>query len=152
MSKLGMNAKLYFAAAVFTAADAAAVTGASLTVMSNVTDVTLNLETGEANATTRANNGWEATLSTLKNGSVEFEMIWEPADAGFAAVLAAWLASTPIGLVILDGPTGTAGNQGPAGNFSVTNFTRTEPLKEAIKAKVTLKPASQMQWFVDATA
>lgn len=34
----------------------------------------LNLEKGEADVTTRANNGWRATKGTLKEGSIEFEM------------------------------------------------------------------------------
>ena len=49
-------------------------------------DLTLNLETGEADITTRANNGWRATLATLKDGSIEFEMLWETRDAGFNAL------------------------------------------------------------------
>ncbi|MHB8973306.1 MAG: hypothetical protein ACYC3X_24050 [Pirellulaceae bacterium] len=43
----------------------------------NVRDVTLSLETGEADATTRGNNGWRATVATLKDGSVEFDMVWD---------------------------------------------------------------------------
>jgi hypothetical protein len=35
----------------------------------NVRDVTLNLETGEADVTTRANSGWKQTFATLKDGS-----------------------------------------------------------------------------------
>lgn len=43
--------------------------------------------------TTRANNGWRATAGTLKEGSIEFEMVWDPTDAGFTrqkAVRFAW--------------------------------------------------------------
>lgn len=53
------------------------------TEMSNVRDVTLTLEAGEADVTTRANQGWRATAPTLRECSVEFEMVWDPADAGF---------------------------------------------------------------------
>lgn len=45
--------------------------------------MTLSLETGEADVTTRANSGWRATVGTLKEASVEFEMVWDTADAGF---------------------------------------------------------------------
>jgi hypothetical protein len=43
--------------------------------------VTLNLEAGEAEVTTRANSGWRATVATLKEASVEFEMVWDTGDA-----------------------------------------------------------------------
>jgi hypothetical protein len=65
--KLGMEAKLYYGAAGMTAT----------TELTNVKDVTLNLESGEADVTTRGNSGWRATVGTLKTGSVEFEMIWD---------------------------------------------------------------------------
>jgi hypothetical protein len=64
--RLGLDAKLYrntgtYAAPVWNE-------------VKNVKDLTLNLEAGEADVTTRGNNGWRATLATLKDGSVEFEM------------------------------------------------------------------------------
>ncbi|MBK9126279.1 MAG: hypothetical protein IPM13_00545 [Phycisphaerales bacterium] len=70
---LGMDAKLYYG----TAGAAAA------TLMGNVRNVTLNLEAGEADVTTRANSGWRATAPTLRECSVEFEMVWDPDDEGF---------------------------------------------------------------------
>ena len=57
---LGMNAKIYQGAA---AADASTLDPATLTEMGNVKDVTLSLEAGEADITTRANNGWKATAA-----------------------------------------------------------------------------------------
>ncbi|HXH23888.1 MAG TPA: phage tail tube protein [Vicinamibacterales bacterium] len=57
--------------------------GGAWTALGNTRDVTLNLETGEADVTTRANSGWRATVATLKEASVEFEMVWDTADAGF---------------------------------------------------------------------
>ncbi len=70
---LGKDAKLYHGTAGSTAT----------TEMSNVRDVTLNLEAGEADVTTRANSGWRATAPTLRECTCEFEMVWDPADAGF---------------------------------------------------------------------
>jgi hypothetical protein len=65
--RLGMQAKLYHGTA-----------GASATTeLTNVKDVTLNLETGEADISVRASQGWRATVATLKNGSVEFSMLWD---------------------------------------------------------------------------
>lgn len=103
--------------------------------LSNVRDVTLSLEAGEADVTTRANNGWRATAATLKEASVEFEMVWDTADAGFAAIRSAFLGNDPIGLQILDGP----GGQGLQADFMITAFSRNEALEEAITVSVTAK-------------
>mgnify|MGYP002625510861 FL=1 len=69
----------------------------------NVKDLTLNVEAGEADASTRGNGGWRATLATLKDGSIEFEMIWDTADAGFTAIKDAFFNNTPIEFAALDG-------------------------------------------------
>ena len=45
--------------------------------------MTLSLEAGEADVTTRGNDGWRAIVATLKEASVEFEMVWDTGDAGF---------------------------------------------------------------------
>lgn len=124
--RLGLEAKLYHGAAGTTAASE----------LTNVKDVTLNLETGEADVTTRAAQGWRATIATLKEGSVEFEMIWDTEDAGFSALKNAYFNNTPIALAILDGENGS----GLDADFSITNFTRNEPLEEALTVSVTAKP------------
>lgn len=148
---LGMSAKMYYAAAAFTASDEAAVTSATLTELTNVKDLTANLETGEADVTTRANNGWRATAATLKEMTLEWEMQWKPGDGGFEAIKNAWLNSSEIGLVAVDQAYGTVGAQGPAGNFTITNFSKSEPLEEAQTVSVTAKASSFQQWFTNAT-
>jgi len=140
-----MDAKLYLASAVI--ADDNAIEDATWTEETNVTDVTLNLSTGEADVTTRANNGWRATAATLKDGSIEFEMVWDTDDVGFVALQTAWSTSAEIGVAAMDGDITTEGSEGLAGNFTVTDFTRSEPLEEAIKVKVTLKPSSFTEWY-----
>ena len=124
--KLGMEAKLYYGAAGATATSE----------LTNVKDVTLNLESGEADVTTRGNAGWRATVGTLKTGSVEFEMIWDSDDAGFAAIKDAYFNNEPIALAILD----EAGGEGLDADFSITSFSRKEALEEAITVSVTAKP------------
>ena len=109
--------------------------GGSWTELSNVKDVTLNLETGEADITTRANSGWRATVGTLKEASVEFEMVWDTADAGFTAIKDAFFNNTEIGLQVLDGASGS----GLEADFSITNFSRSEQLEEALTVSVTAK-------------
>ena len=56
-TRLGMDAKLYRNSGSF---------GSPIwTEVTNVKDLTLNLEKGEADVTTRANGGWRATVGTL---------------------------------------------------------------------------------------
>ncbi len=129
---LGMNAKLYHGVAG----------GPANTEMTNVRNVTLNLEAGEADVTTRANLGWRATAPTLRECSVEFEMVWDPADAGFTAIKNAYLTNGLIALKVLD----QAGGQGPDGDFSITSFSRSEELEEAITVSVTAKLAVFRSW------
>jgi len=124
--KLGMKGKLYYGPAGSRAT----------TELRNAKDVTLNLEKGEADVTTRGNEGWRATVGTLKEGSVEFEMLWDTADAGFNAIQQAYFNDTPLAFAILDGENG----HGLDADFAVMNFSRTEALEEAMKVNVTIKP------------
>jgi len=129
---LGKDAKRYHGTAGGTAA----------AEMANVREVTLTLEAGEADVTTRANSGWRATAPTLRECTCEFEMVWDPEDAGFTAIRNAFLASGLIALKILD----KAGGQGPDGDFAITSFSRNEPLEEAITVSVTAKLSVFRSW------
>ena len=129
---LGMNAKLYQGAAGATAA----------TEITNVRDVTLTMEAGEADITTRGNSGWRGTAPTLRECTAEFEMIWNPSDASFTAIKDAFLTAGTVALLILDQESG----QGPDGDFSITNFSRNEALEEAITVSVTAKLAVFREW------
>ena len=128
-----MDAKLYYCAAGIGGTP----TWSELT---NVKNVTLNLQKGEADVTTRANNGWKATAATVKEGSIEFEMVWDTTDAGFTAIKTAWFNSSIIGIAAMDGPIATNGSQGLWADCQVIDFSREEPLEEAITVKVTVKP------------
>ncbi len=130
--KLGMDAKLYrntgsYASPVWNE-------------VKNVKDVTLNLEAGEADVTTRGNAGWRANIATLKDASLEFEMVWDTADDDFTAIRTAFLTNAAIEFAVLDGPVATSGSQGLRASMAITNFSRAEPLEEAIKVSVTAKP------------
>jgi len=103
--------------------------------LTNTKDVTLSLEAGEADVTTRANDGWRATVATLKEASVEFEMVWDTGDAGFGAIKDAYLGNDVIGFQILDGDSG----EGLQADFMITSFSRSEALEEAIMVSVTAK-------------
>ena len=100
----------------------------------------MNLEAGEADVTTRGNNGWRATVATLKDGSVEFEMVWDSADDDFGSIRDAFLNKTALDLAVMDGDIATAGSQGLRASCMITNFSRNEALEEAITVSVTAKP------------
>ena len=89
--RLGMDAKLYHGPAGSTATSE----------LTNTRDVTLNLETGEADATTRGSGGWRAIVATLKEGTVGFEMVWDMEDTGLTrqtAVAFAWSRAGVVGV------------------------------------------------------
>ncbi len=131
--KLGLDAKLYYCVAGIGGTP-------TWTLLGNVKNVTLNLQKGEADVTTRANNGWKATAATLKEGSIEFEMVWDPSDTGFTAIKDAYFNNTLIGMAAMDGAVATTGSQGLWADCAITDFTRDEPLEDAISVKVTAKP------------
>jgi len=141
--KLGMDCKLYFKTALLTGPP----DGTGWTELDNAKDVNLQQENGEADITTRANNGWRATAATLKEATIEFEMLWKPSDAAFTAILNAWLNAGEIAIAALDGAMDEEGNQGLVSNCTVTSFTRNEPLEEAVTVSVTLKPSSFTVWY-----
>ncbi len=131
-TRLGMDAKLYrntgdYALPVWVE-------------VSNVKDVTLNLEKGEADVTTRANQGWRATVGTLKDASIEFQMVWDTVDAGFDAIRQAFFNNTPLEFAVMDGDITDPDSEGLRATFDIFNFTRNEALEEAILVDVSIKP------------
>jgi len=130
--KLGLDAKLYRNTGT---------SGSPTWVeMTNVKDLTLSFEAGEADVTTRGNAGWRATLAALKDASIEFEMVWDTADAAFTAIKDAFFGGTSVEFAVMDGDIETTGSQGLRAVMSITNFSRSEPLEEAISVSVTAKP------------
>lgn len=135
---LGLDAKLWYAAPN---ASGAAGTYAEL---ANVRNVTLSLESAEADVTVRANNGWRATTPTLKDASIEWEMIYDTADAGFTAIRSAYFSSTDLWIKALDG-SGTAPITHDEGNglvakCRITQFSINQSLEEAVTVSVSAKP------------
>jgi hypothetical protein len=130
--KIGKDAKLYRNSGTYSSP--------AWNLVSNVRDLTLNLETGEADVTTRGNNGWRATVATLKDASVEFEMVWDTEDLNFIAIRNAFLSNQPLELLVLDGIVISFTNQGLRATCMITGFSRNEPLEEAITVNVSAKP------------
>ncbi len=128
---LGMNAKLYYKEGGYQQ-------DAAWTELTNVRDVTLNLERAEADVTTRANDGWRAIIGALKEGAVEFQMVWETSEAGFESINDAFFNESKIGLAIMDAD-GVDDGTGLIGDFAVLNFSREEPLEGPMLVSVSVK-------------
>jgi hypothetical protein len=121
----------------------------------NAKDVALGGDAEEVDVTTRKNAGFKATVAGLKDASVEFDMVWDTEDADFSAFQDAFFATTPaekaIEVAVMDGDIAVAGNEGLRATMAVTNFSRNEPLGEALTVSVTLKPTyadNPPEWYV----
>ena len=107
--------------------------------VTNVKDVSLRLESGEADVTTRKAKGWKLSVATLKEASLEITILYDTEDEDFLAFKTAYFTNTPLSLFVTDGDT-TA--HGLDADFSVTGFTVDQPLEEAVTVKVTAKPTA----------
>jgi hypothetical protein len=142
MAKIGLNAELYLGVA--------GSGGATYTTpMNNVLDLTLNLEHNEAEITCRGSE-WDLFALTTKKCELSFEIIWDESDNDFLEILDAWVDKEVINIKCLS----SANGSGIEGEWQVFKLERTEPLKDVIKASVTIKPtyATRYPQWIDATA
>ena len=140
--RLGMEARLYRNTGTYAAP--------TWVEVANVKDLTLSLEKGEADVTTRANQGWRATVGTLKEASIEFQMVWDTEDAAFTAIQQGFFTNTPIEFAVMDGDITDPDSEGLRATHDVFNFTRNENLEEAIMVDVSIKPtyaANAPEWI-----
>ena len=134
---LGLDCKMYRGVAGSQAA----------TEMGNVQDVTVECDKEEVSVDTRATaaNGWNAVKGGLKNGAVNYKMIYDPTDADFQAIQTAYFANTQLAFFIADD-----GGGGLDADFEIMKFTVTQPLKTAVTVDVTIKPGRSdraAQWI-----
>lgn len=134
---LGLDAKLFRGDAGTTANQ----------LVEKVKDLSLSLETGESDATTRATKGWRASVATLKSATLEFGLQYDTEDDDYKAFSEAFLNNTPIALFVSDG-----NGVGLDADFSVMTFNITQNLEEVMSVSVTLKPTASSrapQWLED---
>ena len=147
---LGLDAKLYYNTGTYASP--------TWTEITNVKDLTLNLEKGEADVSTRGGNGWKQTVGTLKDASIEWGMVWDPDDTAFTAIKNAFINNTSIEFLVLDGSSSPASGvtvQGLRAECSITGFTRNEALEDALSVDVTAKPtysSNAPSWYTDTGA
>lgn len=128
--KLGLSAKLYRD------------TGSAWDEVPNVKDLTLSMDKGEADVSTRGNNGWKASIAALKDASVEFNMVYDLSDVDMIAIKDAFLNNTAVRFIILDGDisAAAAASQGLKASFMITSFKIPQNLEEALMVDVVMKP------------
>lgn len=110
------------------------------TLMTNVQDLTSNDSMEEADVSTRGDGGFAASEPTLRALELTFGMVNKPADADYAAILAAYAARTAIDIAVMDGPIATAGSKGVRARYKVFQFPRNQELRGAQTTEVMLKP------------
>lgn len=114
-----------------------------------VRNVTVTAEANEIDVTTRGNSGFRQTIPGLREITLEFELAWTPGDPAFEAIKNAYLpaavgggATIAFAALDQDGPTGN----GPVGDFSIVNFSRSEEIGDALTLNVTAKLVRFGQW------
>ena len=141
--KIGLDCKLYYDETPLSGGP----NGASWTELDKARDVNLNLEAGEADITARDNDGWRAYAQSLKDGTVEFEMIWDPTDAGCEAIRDAFMDGSTIAMAVMDGDLSVVWTEGFTANFEITGFSQAQPLEEGVTVSVTCRPKERHYWW-----
>jgi hypothetical protein len=109
--------------------------------MPKIRNVKYDISAGEADVTTRGNNGWKATAATLKDLSVDFDMVYDPADADVIAVMGAVNTGVSVPMAFLDGLKDVVGNLGIWADFQIFKTSKDEDLQNAQMLSFTAKPA-----------
>jgi len=113
-------------------------------LVGNLRDVTRGMEKDSADATTRENSGWSASVGTLKKGSIDAQMtVKRTADAHFAAFRDSYFNSTPLELLILNGPISEVGVRGLRATWEVMSFSENQPMGDiqTVDLKLEIAPS-----------
>lgn len=134
-TKLGLTARLYYNSGTY----AAPVWVDTSSLIHG--DVTLNLDKGDADVSTRISN-YKKHKGTMKDVGLSFSLLCrDAANAVYLAFLDSWANGTLMDMLVLTGPRDVAGNDGPRMFMEVFKFDRAEPLENAIAYSVEMKTA-----------
>lgn len=122
--KLGLDGKLISYTTMPTGSSHVPATGTELT---NVKDVQLNISVQKADTTTRANQGWSSSASTLKEATLSFKMLYDPADTTYTTINSALLNNTQVAMDVLT----HANGNGLRGTWSISSHNLDQTLTEA---------------------
>lgn len=152
-AKLGLDAKVYYlsngtAGVVGTRTSwgntTNGITGAAapnnLLEITSARNVTPTISKGQADVSTRGNNGWKATLGTLKDATVEVECVYDLADPAQQLLISSFMTNANVPIAALDGDKATVGVMGLWADMQVVDLNKGEPLEEGQTVSYTLKP------------
>ena len=97
-------------------------------------DVTINLNGETFETSSRCTAPWKAFIAGWREWGVDFTLVHENNKDAIDAIEAAFLAGTTISVRLID-----EDGDGYYGNVIVTNFTREEPLADAMGRSVTMQ-------------
>jgi len=146
---LGKDFKLYKSTSALT--DSVTADQLTWNEQTNVRDLTRGLSKALTDVTTRGSGGWREQAGTLKEASIDLQILYDPDDSLFQSLRGGFLNDTEVTLAILDGDVSTGGTQGLVANFNVTNFPVNEELEERATVDVTIVPSSQTDWYTVTT-
>jgi hypothetical protein len=108
--------------------------------VTNVKDVTQNVEKALADASTRGSS-FRQQVGTLKDLSIDFQMVHDPSDAARTAFETAFYTDADVEILILDGPIATVNSAGIRFMSQVTKFTGNQGLEDVGLDDVTIVPS-----------
>ena len=97
-------------------------------------DVTINLTAETMETSSRCDAPWKTYIAGWREWSVDFTLIHENDETQIDAIETAFLAGTVISVRLVD-----EDGDGYYGNVIVTNFTREEPMGDAMGRSVTFQ-------------
>ena len=110
--------------------------GAANVKVPNVLGLSLPMEHGESPLTPRDAGGFEMTEVGLTRASIEGSLPYEPGEAVYDRLAAAFAAKTPISVEVLD----STEKYGFLGDYLVTQWQRDEPQGEPTTVRFRMRP------------
>lgn len=139
MTRIGIDCKLY--------RNTGTTASPTWNEIINARDVTVPMTKAEADTSRRAAK-WRTRQGTLRDASIDFQMVQEDGDLDLAALLASFTDGTPIELLVLNGPvTGSApfpGSQGLRAWCEVFSFQDGQPLEGAQTFDISARPTTRV--------
>jgi hypothetical protein len=140
MTRIGLECKLYYNNTADTATNGAGTYASPVWVeLTNVKDVTVAMSKGEAD-TSRRGNSWRSRKGTLKDASIDFNLVQEDGDTGFDVLLDSFMNGTALDLLAINGEYDEVGAQGLRATCEIFKNDDGQGLEEAEMYDFSAKP------------
>jgi len=149
-AKVGLDMKLYRLPTTSTRASWGTVDSngvhlgvapAGLVEVDNVRDITPGHEKGQADTSIRGSK-YRLRKGTLRDSTLEIQMVYDPDDANYLAFLRAFNKNEKIAMAVLDGEASAEGTRGFWADFEIFNFSDPQPLEDAVIVNITALPTN----------